>query len=153
MDPVNLTDKQVAEIGFAVLRFHNDDRLWRALTYNSGPYEVTTPSLALRDLAAAFFVAGIAAAQSAPAPQAQPLTEVRWIPVSERLPEKFVEVIVAFKETSLPSTGQYTASEHDHDGWCFPSENRDWSTLEWPTVTHWMPLPDHPNEAAFQRKE
>lgn len=57
-----LTDKQIAEIGFAVLRAHNDDRLWRALTYDSGQYDVTTPSLALCHLARVFFAAGVIAA-------------------------------------------------------------------------------------------
>ena len=53
-----LTTEQVCNIGFAVLRAHNDDRLWRALTYDSGPYDLTTPNLALQQLVAAFFAAG-----------------------------------------------------------------------------------------------
>lgn len=57
-----LTDRQIADMAFAVLREHNDNRLWRALTYDSGPYDVTTPTLALRDLARVFFAAGVAAA-------------------------------------------------------------------------------------------
>ena len=57
-----VTDKQIADIGFAVLRAHNDDRLWRALAYDSGPYDVTTPSLALLDLGRAFHSAGAASA-------------------------------------------------------------------------------------------
>lgn len=63
-EALRLTDKQIGDIAFAVLRAHNDDRLWRALTYNSGPYDVTTPTLALRDLASAFFCAGIAVADA-----------------------------------------------------------------------------------------
>lgn len=57
-----LTTKQLCSIGFAVLRAHNDDRLWRALTYDSGPYDLTTPNLALRDLGQAFYAAGCAEA-------------------------------------------------------------------------------------------
>ncbi len=57
-----LTFEQVCNIGFAVLRAHNDDRLWRALTYDSGPYDLTTPNLALQELGAAFYAAGYAAA-------------------------------------------------------------------------------------------
>jgi len=53
-----LTSEQVCNIGFAVLRAHNDDRLWRALTYDSGPYDLTTPNMALQQLGAAFFAAG-----------------------------------------------------------------------------------------------
>lgn len=56
-----LTSEQVCNIGFAVLRAHNDDRLWRALTYDSGPYDLTTPNLALQQLGAAFYAAGYAA--------------------------------------------------------------------------------------------
>ena len=55
-----LTCEQVCNIGFAVLRSHNDARLWRALTYDSGPYDLTTPNLALQDLGAAFYAAGYA---------------------------------------------------------------------------------------------
>lgn len=57
-----LTSEQVCNIGFAVLRAHNDDRLWRALTYDSGPYDLTTPNLALQELGAAFYAAGYAEA-------------------------------------------------------------------------------------------
>ena len=57
-----LTDSQIADVAFAVLRAHNDDRLWRALTYNSGPYEVTMPTVALCHLARVFFGAGVSAA-------------------------------------------------------------------------------------------
>ena len=56
-----LTDRQIADMAFAVLREHNDNRLWRALTYDSGPYDVTTPTLALCHLARVFFAAGAAA--------------------------------------------------------------------------------------------
>ena len=56
-----LTSEQVCNIGFAVLRAHNDDRIWRALTYDSGPYDLTTPNLALQELGAAFYAAGCAA--------------------------------------------------------------------------------------------
>ena len=35
-----LTDRQIADLAFAVLREHNDNRLWRALTYDSGPYDI-----------------------------------------------------------------------------------------------------------------
>jgi hypothetical protein len=55
-----LTDRQIADMAFAVLREHNDNRLWRALTYDSGPYDVTTPTLALCHLARVFFGAGVA---------------------------------------------------------------------------------------------
>ena len=53
-----LTTEQVCNIVFAVLRAHNDDSLWRALTYDSGPYDLPTPNLALQQLGGAFFAAG-----------------------------------------------------------------------------------------------
>lgn len=58
---MTLTIEQVCNIGFAVLRNHNDDRLWRALTYDCGPYDLTAPNLALQQLGAAFYAAGLAA--------------------------------------------------------------------------------------------
>ena len=67
-----LTDSQIADMAFAVLREHNDNRLWRALTYDSGPYDVTTPTLALRDLARVFFAAGVAAALAGCVDMVQP---------------------------------------------------------------------------------
>ena len=63
----------------------------------------------------------------------------KWIKVSDQLPAKFVEVLIVFRDVTLPSTGQYTNSKHDHDGWCFPSEN---DPEETGPVTHWMPLPE-----------
>ena len=67
-----LTDRQIEDLAFAVLREHNDDRLWRALTYDRGPYDVTTPTLALCDLARVFFAAGVAAALAGCVDMVQP---------------------------------------------------------------------------------
>lgn len=69
-----------------------------------------------------------------------------WTAVADGLPEKFTEVLIAFAgQVTLASTGQWTGSQHDHNGWCYPAENngicddgRD------PVVTHWKPLPDVP---------
>ena len=68
---------------------------------------------------------------------------MRWIPVSERLPARFTEVLIAFAGCTLPATGQYTANVNDTDGWCYPAENRG-DGFDW-TVTHWMVLPDVPS--------
>ena len=77
-----------------------------------------------------------------------------WISVKDRLPEKNTEVLICFAELSIPSTGQYTASALDHEGWCYPQENRLWpgehpdfEDGSSPTVTHWMPLPTAPGPA------
>lgn len=64
-----------------------------------------------------------------------------WVKVCERLPEKNVEVLIAFRDVSLPATGQYTASPHDTWGWCFPGENDPEDTGP---VIAWQPLPAHP---------
>lgn len=65
----------------------------------------------------------------------------QWVSVEERKPDKFVEVLIAFRDTPLPATGQYTASEHDTWGWSFPAENDPEDTGP---ITHWMELPEHP---------
>lgn len=39
--PLPLTDERLEAVLFHVLRHENDDKLWKALTYDSGPYEVT----------------------------------------------------------------------------------------------------------------
>lgn len=77
-----------------------------------------------------------------------------WISVDERLPEKNTEVLICFAELSIPSTGRYTASALDHEGWCYPQENHLWPGERpdfedggSPTVTHWMPLPAAPGPA------
>lgn len=71
----------------------------------------------------------------------------QWIPVSELLPEKCVEVLIFFAgQCSIASTGQYTGSKHDIGGWCYPAENRDMVDEDKdPLVTHWMPLPAAPS--------
>lgn len=70
-----------------------------------------------------------------------------WVSVEERLPEKFTEVLIAFKDCTLPATGQYTGNLRDSpEGWCYPAENHG-DGFDW-TVTHWMPLPLTPKEIA-----
>ncbi len=56
-----LTSEQVCNIGFAVLRRYDDDKLWRALTYETGPYDLTMANRPLQELGAAFYAAGYAA--------------------------------------------------------------------------------------------
>jgi hypothetical protein len=89
------------------------------------------------------WAAAIKAAPDAPASTAL----AQWIDVSERKPEKFQEVLIAFAgQCSIASTGQYTDSPHDHGGWCYPAENHGANDAGegWPTVTHWMPLSEVP---------
>ena len=77
-----------------------------------------------------------------------------WVSVKDRLPEKNTEVLICFAELAIPSTGRYTASALDHEGWCYPQENHIWPGEHpdfedggSPTVTHWMPLPAAPGPA------
>lgn len=66
---------------------------------------------------------------------------VPWTVCADTLPPKNTEVLIKFRDTPLPSTGQYTASPFDNDGWCYPKEN---DPEEVGPVTHWMPLPPPP---------
>ena len=70
-----------------------------------------------------------------------------WISVKDALPEKNVEVLVAFEGITIPSTGQYTGNHRDVNGWCYPSENMG-STYQGsdPIVTAWQPLPKPPKD-------
>jgi len=71
-----------------------------------------------------------------------------WVSVNDRLPPKYTEVMIAFAGSALPSTGQYTDNKRDsEDGWSYPSENSGDDT-DW-TVTHWRPLPEHPEARRF----
>ena len=75
----------------------------------------------------------------------------QWISVDDRLPEKFIEVLICFAgQSTLCATGQYTDNHrHDVAGWCYPAENRGCTDSgDDPVVTHWMPLPPPPVERA-----
>lgn len=62
---------------------------------------------------------------------AQP-TVSRWIPVTERLPEEDVNVLVAFDDGFIATT---CIIDGEWELWADAGE-----------VTHWMPLPDAPKE-------
>lgn len=69
------------------------------------------------------------------------VTIQRWIPVEERLPEKFITVIVQMPgEKPLPTV---TWGFLTDDGWYANYFVRDLGE-----VTHWMPLPEPPKEEA-----
>lgn len=57
----------------------------------------------------------------------------RWIPVTERLPEPLVNVLALYGD------GRMDIDWVDHEG-CFLCENL------YDGVTHWMPLPEPPEE-------
>lgn len=65
----------------------------------------------------------------------------RWIPVSERLPEEFATVLVVI---STPSGSHVSfMSRHAQDGFWQHADG----DIDEINVTHWMPLPDPPDEA------
>lgn len=67
------------------------------------------------------------------------MTENKWIPVTERVPDRFGEYIVAVKDIS----GKMYSDYADYD----PFQKR-WATGLFRSaeekVTHWMPLPEPP---------
>lgn len=90
------------------------------------------------------------AAQPVQAQAARQPAGGQWVSVEDRLPPKNTEVLICFDgQNTLVSTGQYTESKHDVNGWCYPSENRGATDEgEDPVVTHWMPAPLLPSEDA-----
>ena len=66
---------------------------------------------------------------------------MKWIPVTERLPEHFGTFIVAVDERDNNSTVYVDCADFD----CFAKRWKTWGYFEdgW-EVTHWMPLPTPP---------
>ena len=56
----------------------------------------------------------------------------KWIPVTERLPEKYVRVLVYSKATRMGRGIDFT--------------NADGNWFSTQKVTHWMPLPESPKD-------
>ena len=88
---------------------------------------------------------------------AEALDWTRWIPCSERLPERDKKVIVYIPPRD--GTGQhgcYVAQMREVKGdtdnfWRVRSADSQWTVWAWsyfeePIVTHWMPLPEPPEE-------
>lgn len=63
----------------------------------------------------------------------------RWIPVSERLPEVEVNVLAAVYDASNSSVSMQILKHHGEGKWFF------WDTCYY-VVTHWMPLPEPPED-------
>ena len=63
----------------------------------------------------------------------------RWIPVTERLPERADEVLIAYLEEYDDWTGEYVVSTATY----MPRAGRwDYDNLK---ITHWMPRPKAPD--------
>ena len=69
----------------------------------------------------------------------------KWIPVTERLPEHFGTFIVAVDERDNNRTVYVDCADFDY----FAKRWKTWGYFEdgW-KVTHWMPLPEPPEEDA-----
>lgn len=73
------------------------------------------------------------------------LNRQRWIPVTERMPEDFENVLIWDKIDNDPFTGHYSKS----DGWTIDGwENAPDSTFK---ITHWMPCPEPPKEGGTEK--
>lgn len=73
-----------------------------------------------------------------------------WISVSERLPEpeKMVLLIVSGKVKNISFVDAYELGEFDTDeGWILEM----WPERKDPKVTHWMPLPELPEEEKHEK--
>lgn len=65
--------------------------------------------------------------------------ERRWIPVAERLPDQGDRVLCVVKSFAFPGSKYYNILRCDMYGF---NENGIYTD----DVTHWMPLPEPPNE-------
>ena len=77
--------------------------------------------------------------ESIPAADVRP---VKWIPVTERLPELHEEVLVCTEEYGETVLGFAMVAVFDGTGWLEAWERKTYLTA----VTHWMPLPEPPKE-------
>ena len=64
----------------------------------------------------------------------------KWIPVTERLPESGVKVLISCREYDEPAIGWYE-SDPEYSVWY---GEHDLSQRRDLFVTHWMPLPELP---------
>ncbi len=71
---------------------------------------------------------------------------MEWIKVSDRQPPNSVYVLVALYD-SRPKVKMYfiQIAERINNGW-YNAENGNYLLGKGQNVTHWMPLPDCPNE-------
>ena len=71
------------------------------------------------------------------------LSKPRWVPVTERLPEEHVFVLIRQEDDRM-----MVAERVDGDWWYryFAYDVDRWDENEQGTITHWMPLPEPPKD-------
>lgn len=87
------------------------------------------------------------------------LERTRWISCSERMPEKGMQLLLYVPKTEKArQSGIFTgelkevkANNGSGNFWNRPTPGSDWTLWGWsyfekPNVTHWMPLPEPPEE-------
>jgi hypothetical protein len=55
--PQPLTDEQIAKAAFEVMRSYKSDTVWKAMTYDSGPYDITKLRPVVLEIARAILAA------------------------------------------------------------------------------------------------
>lgn len=60
-------------------------------------------------------------------------TKPQWIPVSERLPEKYEDVLITYRIPNKKAARIWIGYREEM-GWCAYG-------LNWPNITAWMPIP------------
>lgn len=71
------------------------------------------------------------------------LSKPRWIPVTERLPDNIdEEVLVCNEGYGKDGTGFATVAVYNGNGWLECWERKQYLAC----ITHWMPLPEPPEE-------
>lgn len=89
------------------------------------------------------------------------LERTRWIPCSERLPEDDKKVLVYIPpRDGTTQYGYYIAQMREVKGnaenfWGIQTADSPWTVWAWcyfvePIVTHWMPLPEPPEEGGTE---
>ena len=74
--------------------------------------------------------------------------ESKWIPVSERLPEHYQNILFSTK-TDRVFEGRYFKDETEHQWYSFRDECFAWNNV----VTAWMPLPKPYEPQGSEEKE
>ena len=68
---------------------------------------------------------------------------VRWIPVTERLPESGKYVLMSFENFTLPAIGRYEVNDEGDGAWYLgDNDEGDTCSSMGLFVNAWMPLPD-----------